>query len=58
MIKHAENNTTQRTEMHSSRPISSTQNEGLEAGGPGWWEMGVGIRAGGWEAEKLNGKEH
>lgn len=47
MIKHAENNTTQRTEMHSSRPISSTQNEGLEAGGPGWWEMGVGIGAGG-----------
>lgn len=47
MIKHTENNTTQYTKMHISRPLSGTQNEGLEAG------LGlVGNGSGDWMKEK------
>ena len=46
MIEHTENNMTQYTKMHISRPLSGTQNEGLEAGvgtGGKWeWRLDEG----------------
>lgn len=52
MIEHTENNMTQYTKMHISRPLSGTQNEGLEAGvgTGGKWEWRLD------EGEKQNEK--
>lgn len=45
MRKHAGNEATQHAKKSRvSRPTSSAENEGLEAGVRGWWKMGVKTR--------------